>query len=1476
MEPVQDQPLVAQPPAGVEDESLQRQPVAANSESEPTRLRRTLRASVIAAETNDVPFINEFMKMTNREDQTLRGRTGQQILLEQADAQREWETQQVMGLFLERGAENGADPQVIADAIDEVQRESLELGSDPARGTKQYVGSMVRNIDPETRADLEVRLELLDQLAPLAEDISGWEIAGNLLLEVALAPKVILDNWQFTGDPNVFGHQAKVQQVIGWFQALPPEQKREFFPILQEMALEAMPRARAVQFMSALIDPTAEEAATDEFGLWPLIDAAAIAAGIAGLAFRLRKGLNAARAAATAGDYKKAADTNVAILQSKDDDLGELLDIPRITARNNADPFDQTGADDAAAAVISPAVHERIFQFRDKVKEVFGKLDEGRTFEREGLLDENDRISAMERIEKEFESYIQARFQGRDKPVNMKRSKQDDPRGVTFEFEVTNADGTIIKDTYRGTYVLDDVGRYKTLPGASFFKSLKAQVARTDFMSMAEGALRLDLTSANVGKQLRDLTAAAVEPIKKGKGLTGVLMRKTRIKQVDDVLLAGDDGLKEFTPEELKAGVNGIVLDEDQIEAYYNLRGVLNGLGILRNMDTRASMLARGVKELKIGTQNLSFGTPFDLEQARRRLSGSRGEIKTIFKQDGPLGGPQEVSRLDLDAEYAKGFRLVRLEQDAMINGKRYQHVLVKSDELNELPSVVVDIKKGYVPRINPKALYFVQAFTPNKLDGVDSQIRKAVRSFDNKKEADEFAEALQNNLDAEGFDPRTQIRVNTDKELEAFRAGDSGLGGAHGLVHSPRARNKVPHNDGDASDVPRTSALEAIELYLENSKNFLSRNDWRMGVQEKWENTARYMLPGNRDITFENPGAALDNADLARAHTIIRDLSGFRDKSENMWEATVRGAHEWAVTTKGRGRMSEFLLNRRLSDPLAVMRSITFHSLLGMFNPIQLWVQAQGAAVAFGINLTNPKRLAKVFQQTHGLAALQRNISKNLTDAQLKKLAKISGFKNVEELKAMKELWDRSGLFQSVLSSADVEAAARGFPSTAGMVKRFANSGLMFFRTGEVFNRRMAFLTAVDELGGAAAVAKSSNLLKQAMSRANDLILNLGKANRAQWQKGLYSVPTQFMQIQAKTIESVLGMNGAFTRAERTNLMLAQLGLYGSAGVFGGNWVLRNIMSGAGMDQIDIDNLPAGTVKALNGGFTDWFANFVGADITAADRGALLNGMDQTVLSFFTEETTLFNWLGGPSSVAPTRLFNRLQQMSPWFATPQDTNGETEVTMTEVSDVLRRVGTDIVGVAASPFATTSQINKFFLMRDLNSLVDKNGNEIARPIEGFNPMTEWAALIGWKPDLLQRKFDLSELNQARRDYVEFRTNMLLRQFDRFLMASNRARDEGRDLTDEELRQHRVDYLVLVDSLNPEVRREVMKRFRGRIGRRARPGGSQLDRQQREFWDNMVIDLTDAVYDDLRGKGIRSDDTRLIQVQPANELTIQEE
>lgn len=1406
---------------------------------------RSAMAATIKSETEDTSFTEAWQKVTGETGVNLGKALGP--FKGEADIQYDAINEQALQLYVDEALSPESAPAVV-ESVQEQEMRNMEGKADPSMPYRMYVESMSGvNLSPLAKQQLANRFYFTDIIHELANDITGWETTKDIALEIAFAPKFIFDNWQVTGEVNPFESADTIEKIYNWFEQLPPEKQREMFPIIKDEVVDKLPRGRAVEFLTGLIDPAGREDVFFEFGPLGALDTVLVAAGIVGAGLRLRKALNPIKAASEAGDKGRAAEMNMHVLQGSDEQISDAMDVPRLTAANNAGPFKAEGLDDAADDGLSAATTEAIYGYREKLKQILQAIDQGETFVKEGFLDDVDVQKAIRRVDDMFDQYAQNTFGGKNKMNGLEREITAD--GVTFKFDIVNPDGTLEQGKWVGKFTLDDQSMWMDNVKENFLGSAKQQAKGTDFMASVNAAIRLDNTSANVGNQFRRLAKEAGKRVGAGKGIKGRLNRKAKIEEVEKILLAGDDLGKEFKLQELRAGVNGIKLEEDQIEFYYNMRGLMNGMWLLRDSQIRRGMQARGVKELNSPGMKSTFGEVVpDVAAAKNRVK-NLGSIYRFTEN----GEAIPVNRLDMEMEYANGWRLARLDENMLVRGNRYQHVLVKSDDIGELPAVVTHRHEGYVPRVNPNGLFFVHVITKSNVDGLPGQIRKTVRSFDLESEANEFAAALDLRKVDEGFSEKSIVRVLPDTEAEALQVGDTRVGSARGLIHSPRSREPVPHGPEGETEFPRMAALEAIELYLENTKNFVTRNEWRMGMQRKWERTAEWML-GER-VPYNEPGVALKNEQLRKLHEKIQEYSGFQNKSERIWENAMVQVYQFAVPRVGKGRISNFVLNARTKDPAAALRSVTFHSMLGMFNPIQWWVQAQGAAVAVSTNLLNPARQAKVFGQVQGLTFAQHIDILNKNPKASAAMAKL-GYKNLDELKATKALWDKTGLYDSAQSSADIEAAMRGYPTTSNAFRKALDSGLFFFRTGELFNRRIAFLTALDEAGGALKVGNSDQALKAVMTRANDLILNLGKANRAGFQKGLMSVPTQFMQIQTKTIETLLNLNGVGNMEESLKLLFGQMLLYGSAGMLLGTVGQRAFLALSGKDQIDINEMDPKAVAIMNGGLTDLALRSIGADVTGAERGALINGFDQTILSFFTEEMTPYEMILGPSAVPPTRFYEKFRQLSVWFARPQSIDGDVNLTGQNVTDALRRIATGVPGLLTSPLSSASQFNKFMLMRDLGVLRDKRGSLIADPANGFNRQTEWATLIGFKPEEVQRKFDMSDGNQEVKDYINFRTDMLMQETDRFLMALEEARAANKPLSQSEVAEFSRLREFLINTTNPDVRYKVSEQFDQRF--RARLAGeSQMDRQIQTYYNNIILDLVGE---------LTSEDTRLYQTR----------
>ena len=84
-------------------------------------------------------------------------------------------------------------------------------------------------------------------------------------------------------------------------------------------------------------------------------------------------------------------------------------------------------------------------------------------------------------------------------------------------------------------------------------------------------------------------------------------------------------------------------------------------------------------------------------------------------------------------------------------------------------------------------------------------------------------------------------------------------------------------------------------------------------------------------------------------------------------------------------------------------------------------------------------------------------------SEAGIANVAKALGMKP-ENLMFLKSAWRKSGLKDAVLTTGDYAAAAHGRGIAMDALKRASDKGLLFYRIGEMFNRRVSFVTAFRE----------------------------------------------------------------------------------------------------------------------------------------------------------------------------------------------------------------------------------------------------------------------------------------------------------------------------------------------------------------------------------------------------------------------------
>lgn len=1436
----------------LEEEQEFDQPILPNlapvaPEGKEVRNRRVLEAAVIKAGTEDTEDIfNAWMILAGQPDKRgdeLRaeatGEAFQRLINSNIDA--------LTNLVQ-------TNPGVVDSAIEAFQQTKTEIQVEASEASAPYNVLLEQVGDPtklskRDREELAVRAMLADQIQEIIAGQSLTSLLGDIALEF-IPFKFLTDLAQASGTVNVFEMQDNIRKVISNFRFASPAEKRKLFPVIKEELLDKLPRFRAAQILKAMIDPTEQAAVDFEFGPLALIDAAAMAAGMLQIAYKAKTLFNTVKLVdAKAGNTPLAARLNTTILVDETGEVAEAAGISRISAVNSTLPFRTELYDQVATNEISGAAQNSLLDFKAKLQSTLTALDDRSAFIAEGILSDLDRPAAVKRIDSLFDKRVE-KLRNQNKIIEVESVEKDiGPRGVTFKFTVADSDGGKVLGEFTSPFLVDDIGHYENIaqPGllARIFGSQKARAFGQSIAVEVEAALRLDFVDAAAQTQLARLLNLALAPVTKLKP-----GRKESLKKVAKVLEYGDDTDDVFTLAELRAGINGFRLNDNEVAAYYNVRRLFDGLGLLRNEGKHRELTAKGVRTIFHEGKALDFGAP---------LTSADDAIEFLGKQ--PTGTqvydlvnkkPILIRDLDVGEAYANAKMLVRLESDHIIAGGRWNLVLAEVGAIKQLPRIVLDLKKGYVPRLNPKSAWFVQSFSHSNLNGVRGTTRKVVRAFDNQTDANVFAKQLQAEIAAGETDflKSTKLRVNRDKELEAFRVGDSGIGSSRGLIYGPRRSDPVPFGTvSDELGSPRLGAFESLSLYLENTKNFITRNEWRMGMRRRWENTARKMLL-NKEISFEEPAAALSNAALKTWHEQIRLWSGLLDKSEAGWDDMVQAAYEVILPKIGRNKVSSFIHSLRHRDPIAMIKSVTFHSLLGALNPAQLVVQASGMAVALSLNLFRPDKMASFLFRQNALRAVE-NIEPG-TKA-FNAFAKAFGWKP-DTLAKYRQVWKRTGLFESTLNNADYAAAQAGFGITGTAIRKALNTSLMFFREGELFNRRMAFMTAIDRLGGINKVVKSSALQRQALTISSDLTLALGRGNRAFWQRGIFSIPTQFLQIQTKTIEAFLGINkslagGVGGFGDRFKLGMTQWALYGAAAVPFGKAVNKWVFESAGLDQAAVNDPSNKDIVAFaGGGLTDWmFQAYLDTDIVLSDRLSLLNALDQSVFSFFENQSTMFEFIAGPSGGVAKRVWDQFYKMQPYFGRYFSVDRQ-EMTFDEATilDVTKFLLEDVGTLLVSPLSTASQVNRFIQMQDFDRLLNRRGDVIAD--REFNLRTEIAVLLGAKPLVQDQNIIFQQMNRGGQEYIRLKTDQIMYGFDRYLIELESARVDGRDVNSATVQRHISIYDVVIESIpDDNIKLLVMKQFTDRLRARGK-GETQLDRQQNRFYRNFINDLANDIID----------------------------
>jgi hypothetical protein len=311
--------------------------------------------------------------------------------------------------------------------------------------------------------------------------------------------------------------------------------------------------------------------------------------------------------------------------------------------------------------------------------------------------------------------------------------------------------------------------------------------------------------------------------------------------------------------------------------------------------------------------------------------------------------------------------------------------------------------------------------------------------------------------------------------------------------------------------------------------------------------------LRANPLIVIKNPSwndtKVVSKDRLAAAknvHRALTNLLGVRSDTDLKidWALNklVDATFNRGLSDKTQGKVADIAL-AGMTDPSRYLRGMAFHAKLGLFNPVQYFLQAQ--SVIHGIAITgNPTTAFQAWSATWLMRRLSLTDNPKIMADFASKATKWGWTKDefMESFENMKAsgLWHVEG---EVVQIDDV--FNKKLWRDNKLKHAFLDKGPMFFQEGERLVRLNAWNIAYKEWKaknpGRAIGARERN---QILRRYDDLAINMTRSSSAQYQRGVFSLPAQFTSYYVRLMEQMLSKR--LSKTEKARLVGMYSAMYG------------------------------------------------------------------------------------------------------------------------------------------------------------------------------------------------------------------------------------------------------------------------------------------------------------------------------------------
>ena len=1112
---------------------------------------------------------------------------------------------------------------------------------------------------------------------------------------------------------------------------------------------------------------------------------------------------------AKAGDKKQAAMMNLAAMM--DDGVAKAYGLPSDGAYKNAMPMRKDASTPDFVEGLAAATAEAMNSFISKSQGFVRSMTSESEMLQLGVIAKSERAVVVRNFYNDMELKAEDLLQEGISLTDVKvLEKSIDEAGFTYEFVLQNSKHLELEQAgkltnlkpkthtaFRSWKVNEANGLFEetvthlSKPGSGQIAgqspaawSVTGKGSTLDFNDATKQAIALEDISVLNKQRINE------QWIEANADIAGIGGTKSRAR-IESIELAGDEYVnkgsqargKVFTENELIAGVHtrdGIVrlTKQNEIEGYYKRRLFADNLWNIQNYITRRELQIGGFNgSVTIKGQGLAvkqFDTPLSAAMSVAKKQGYKAYLKASDET-------AEITTELIEAQYKAGRVLVRSRNDWNVSGagdlarggERVEYIFLEQKSLRNLPDQVLHYKNGYVPKINEGVEYVVKRKLPIDKAGVKGATQDtALRAFASNADALIFQErqiqkVLAKHPDKAHGDVAAMFEVADGSKMAQMERMENALSGTGGLYTGTRSADDLLMGL-DGVPLERMAPGEAFGRYIDHLGGAVTRNEWRIGQEQQWLNTVRKM-----DNTIEIKGfngtslpSTPEGKALVRLRNQINTWNRVPSRQESLFEGMVQKYHDWMLTgARGLGLNKNSIphaLWLKHADPVSAVLTANMHIYLGALSPAQLYVQASAATVA--LSLVPIKSIPGILGDTARFTVLD-NIRNGGTFA--KALKNMTATKQItKQQEEMYEGWRKSGLYDSVRSNADMNyMSSTGLGLTSDLMRKGSNASLLFYRAGELTNRRISYISAYTRWKTANPSKKLDNQeLLGVVQEANKTMLELNAANKAWWQGGagtsatqrLLSVHGQFKQVLAKTVElSLKGTKrGGFSNAQKRRIATGQLVFFGAAGV-----PLLNIVAPAMFEWIGIK--PTDSVSNIvNQGLAGVVSGDIfGAQVDVAGRASLLGGTFETVKDIITSKDpswSRFLSVTGTTGqrigeaaveadmVMKTQALTSLMELEPLLT--HDRSGETVMQEPTILDTVADISTLLLRIPSGSRA----VMKSMMMHNTGKILDRRGRVVMDTTDegGFTLSDKIGVALGFQ---LTRETELRAAQQTNRD-----------------------------------------------------------------------------------------------------------------------------